>query len=116
LQSADNYNPIIKSRNQFGYGVPDFNLALANGLSVDAFSNNDFSVYPNPTTDSISVTLPKASDIKTIAIYNILGQLVLEKIISSQLPTVSLKSLVNGMYFYKIDLDSFSKSGKIVKQ
>jgi len=116
LQAADNFNPIVKSRNQFGYGVPNFNLALANGLSVDAFSNNDFSVYPNPTTDSISVTLPKASDIKTIAIYNILGQLVLEKNISSQSPTISLKSLNSGIYFYKIDWDGFSKSGKIVKQ
>lgn len=116
LQASDNYNPIINLKNQYGYGIPDFNLALANGLSFDSFSKNDFSLYPNPTTDSISVTLPKESNVKTIAIYNVLGQLVLENSISSQSPTVSLKSLNSGIYFYRIEADGFSKSGKIIKQ
>lgn len=115
-QSADNFNPIVKSREQFGYGIIDFNLALANGLSVEAFSKNDFVVYPNPTSDLISVTLPNDSDIKTIAIYTILGQKVLENNISNQSPTISLKTLSNGMYFYKIESNGVIKNGKIVKQ
>ncbi len=115
-QSADNFNPIVKSRTQYGYGIPDFNLALANGLSVDSFSENDFIVYPNPTNDSISVTLPEGLESRTIVIYNVLGQKVLEKIISNQLPTISLKSLNSGTYFYKIESNNFSKSGKIIKQ
>jgi serine protease AprX len=116
LQSSDNYNPIVKSRLQYGYGIPDFSLALSNGLSVTAFSKADFIVYPNPTNDSISVTLPNESDVKTIAIYNVLGQKVLEKNISTQSSTISLKSLNSGIYFYKIESNDFSKSGKIIKQ
>jgi hypothetical protein len=116
LQSSDNYNPIIKSQTQFGYGIPDFSLALSNGLSVSTFSKNDFVVYPNPTNDSISVTLSNDSNIKTIAIYTILGQKVLEKNISTSSPTISLKSLNSGIYFYKIESNDFSKSGKIIKQ
>jgi hypothetical protein len=115
-QSGDNFNPIVKLRTQFGYGIPDFSLALANGLSVDSFSKNDFIVYPNPTSDSISITLPEGHVTRTLAIYNVLGQKVLEKIISSQSPSVSLKSLSSGMYFYKIESEGFSKSGKIIKQ
>lgn len=115
-QSADNYNPIVRSRAQYGYGIPDFNLALANGLSVPSFSENDFMVYPNPTSDFVSVTLPKESGVKTITIFNVLGQKVLDKNISSQLPTISLKTLSSGMYFYKIESNGFSKSGKIIKQ
>jgi hypothetical protein len=115
-QSADNFNPIARSRTLYGYGIPDFSLALANGLLVDAFSNNDFIVYPNPTNDSISVTLPEKPVSRTLAIYNVLGQKVLEKIISSQSPTISLKTLSSGMYFYKIESEGFSKSGKIIKQ
>ena len=117
IQSSDNFaEPALKSRPQYGYGIPDFNLALANGLSVTDFSKTDFVVYPNPTYDSISVTLPNDSDIKKIAIYTILGQKVLEKNISNQLPTISLKSLDSGIYFYKIESNNFSKSGKIIKQ
>jgi len=115
-QSADNFNPIVKSRAQYGYGIPDFNLALSNGLSVEEYLNNGFVVYPNPTSDSISVSLTNESDYKTIVIFNVLGQKVLEKNISNQSPTVSLKSLNNGTYFYKIESNGFSKSGKIIKQ
>lgn len=117
LESSDNFaEPAVKSRPQFGYGIPDFNLALSNGLSVTAFLENECLVYPNPTFDSISVTFPNDSNVKNIAIYNVLGQKVLEKNISSQSPTISLKSLNSGIYFYKIESNTFSKSGKIIKQ
>lgn len=112
-QSADRYST---PTNLYGYGIPDFNLALANGLSVTDFSKTDFVVYPNPTYDSISFTLPNDSDFKKIAIYSILGQKVLEKNISNQLPTISLKTLNSGTYFYKIESKNYSKSGKIIKQ
>ena len=116
-QSSDNFaEPAVKSRPQYGYGIPDFNLALSNGLSVTDFSKTDFVVYPNPTYDSISVSLPNGSDVKTIAIYTILGQKVLEKNISNQSATISLESLTSGTYFYKIESNTFSKSGKIIKQ
>ena len=117
LESSDNFKePAAKSRTQFGYGIPDFSVALNNGLSVSDFSETDFVVYPNPTNDSISVTLPNNSDGNAIAIYTILGQKVLEQNISTQSPTISLKSLNSGVYFYKIKSNTFSKSGKIIKQ
>jgi serine protease AprX len=115
LQSSDNFNPILKSQAKFGYGIPDFNLALANGLSGTDFLKTDFLVYPNPTYDLISVTFPNKSDAKTIVIYTILGQKVLEKNISNQSPTISLKPLNSGIYFYKIESNGFSKTGKIIK-
>jgi hypothetical protein len=115
-QSADNYNTIVESRNQYGYGIPDFGLALTNGLSVNAFSKNDFVVYPNPTSDSISMTLPIGFDNGTVIIYTVLGQEMLEKKITNQSPTISLRSLNRGMYFYKLKSNNFSKSGKIIKE
>lgn len=117
VESSDNFTePALKSRSKFGYGIPDFNLALANGLSVIAFSTTEFVAYPNPTYEAVSFTLPIDSNMKSITIYSILGQKVLEKTISSQLPTISLKSLNSGIYFYKIESNNFSKIGKIIKQ
>jgi subtilisin family serine protease len=112
-QSADRYAaPTV----QFGYGIPNFSLALANGLSLNSFSKNDFLVYPNPTSESISVTLTEGFDTGTIILYTVLGQKVLEKKISSQSPVISIKSLEKGTYLYKIESNGFSKSGKIVKK
>jgi subtilisin family serine protease len=117
VQSSDNFaEPAVKLRIQYGYGIPDFNLALANGLSVAAFSKDDFLVYPNPTFDTISLSLPNGTIVKTIAIFNILGQKVLERNISTPSATISLKSLDSGVYFYKMESNDFSKSGKIIKQ
>ncbi len=112
-QSSDRYsNPT----NQFGYGIPDFNLALSNGLSVVEFENNEFVVYPNPTKDELSVNAKTKSDSNSIVIFDVIGQKVLQGYLSNESPTISLKSLKSGIYFYKINWKGFSKSGKIVKQ
>jgi len=113
IQSADKYlNPDI----YYGYGIPDFSLALADGLSVLDFSKNDFVVFPNPTSDSISVALAQGFDTGTVVFYTVLGQKVLEKKVSTQSPVISIKSLEKGTYLYKIESNGFSKSGKIVKK
>jgi hypothetical protein len=116
IQSADNYNPVLKTQAQYGYGIPDFGLAKTNGLAVNSFSKSDFIVYPNPTSDSISVDLPGGFDSGTLIIYSDLGQKVLEKSIVKQSPLISLKSLNKGDYLYQIESNGFSKSGKIIKK
>ena len=112
-QSADRFSlPTI----QYGYGIPDFSLALANGLSVAEFSKNDFLVYPNPTFDSISVTFPEAFNEGKVIIYTILGQKVFESEVSKQFSVISIQSLSKGTYLYKIESNGTTQSGKIIKQ
>ena len=114
-QSADRYTmPTV----EFGYGIPDFSLALANGngLAVADISENDFLVYPNPANDSISIVLSEGFDSGNIILFTVLGQKVLEEKITKQSSDISIKSLEKGTYLYKIESNSFVKSGKIVKQ
>jgi hypothetical protein len=113
LKSADKFSV---PDNQYGYGIPDFNLALANGTLINPISKTAFLVYPNPTTDLVSVTLTNEEKEGTIYVYTVLGKKVLEKKISVQSPTVSLKSLDAGIYLYKIESNTVSKSGKIIKR
>lgn len=113
IQSSDRFTA---PNAQYGYGIPDFSAALSNGLFVEDFTKNYFVAYPNPTTDLISVTFPESFNKGTVIFYSVLGKKVLERTISSPSDTFSLKSLSNGMYFYKIESDAFSKSGKIIKQ
>ncbi len=112
-QSADRYTvPTV----QYGYGIPDFSLAVTNGLSVADFSKNDFIVYPNPAADSISVSLSEGFNTGTIILYTVSGQKVLEENLFKQSSEISIKSLNQGTYLYKIESNGFSKTGKIVKQ
>lgn len=117
LQSSDNFTePAIRSRPQYGFGIPDFNLALTKGLSVSDFSTIDFLVFPNPTNDFISVIIPNESASARIAVFTILGQKVLEKDLSEKASRISLQSLASGTYFYKIESKGFFKNGKIIKK
>lgn len=112
-QSADRY---MAPTAQFGYGIPDFNLAVSNGLSTAEFSKNDFIVYPNPASDLVSVNLSEGFENGNITIYTVLGQKVLEEKLTQPSSSISVKSLHAGTYFYKIESKGFSKNGKIVKQ
>jgi len=111
-QSADRFtNP----NEQFGYGIPDFQLALNSALlSVNNTSKSRFLVFPNPVKNYISISFPNGFDNAAISFYNNLGQIVLEKEINSN-DTISVESLSSGIYFYKIKSNMFVQSGKIIK-
>lgn len=113
LQSSDKF---LTPNNQYGYGIPDFGLIVRNQLSTETFSKDDFIIYPNPTTDSISVSLPTKFESGTVFIYTILGQKILEQKVTPQSAVISLKALNQGMYLYKLESDNFSTSGKIIKK
>jgi hypothetical protein len=113
LKSADRF---ATPNNQYGYGIPDFNLAVTNALSLNTFSKDDFVVYPNPATDFITILLPVGQDRAMVSIYSISGQKVLDKEITVQSASISLKTLSKGMYLYKVESNSFFNSGKIIKR
>ncbi|WP_367771327.1 S8 family serine peptidase [Flavobacterium sp. WC2421] len=114
LESADRFtNPT----NQYGYGIPDFSLALNKGtLNVNQFSTTSFVLYPNPTTDFVTVSFPESFNKGKVIIYTFSGQKILERDLSANSDSISLHSLSNGVYIYKIESDGFSKMGKIIKQ
>ena len=76
----------------------------------------NFIIYPNPSSDFVTVSLPAHFEMGTVFIYSIFGQKILEQEISAQSAIISLKSLEKGMYLYKMESSGFSKTGKIVKQ
>jgi len=111
-QSADRYaNP----DEQFGYGIPDFQLALNSALlSTNNHAKGRFLVFPNPANDFISLSFPNGIETVDFSIYNGLGQLVFKKGINSN-TTLSIESLSSGIYFYEIRNNTFVQSGKIIK-
>ncbi len=113
IQSSDRF---MAPDNQYGYGIPDFSLAVNKGLFVEDFAKDYFVAYPNPTTNLVSVSFPESFNKGTVVFYSVLGEKVLERTISSTSDIFSLKSLSNGIYFYKIEAGTFSRSGKIIKQ
>lgn len=113
-QSADRFS---SSNEQYGYGIPDFQLALNMALlTIDEESKANFVVYPNPTADKVFIVLPKNKNQAKITFFNTLGQKVFESKVTNSIFEISLESLSNGMYYYSIEIEQKNQLGKIIKK
>lgn len=77
----------------------------------------DFTVYPNPASDFITVNFKqtKFAGYRTIEIVNILGEIVLSQQAIEQLVTIDLSSLPNGIYVLRISDNAKSICKKVIK-
>ena len=111
---------------QYGFGVSGINanpadeaslgsvVVTSNTLSVSDFNTINVSLFPNPTTNNISIQSDK--QITDVAIYNTLGQTV--KNASPQATNFSIETsnLNTGVYFVTLKTDTASKTIKFIKQ
>jgi len=111
-QSADRYsNPNA----QYGYGIPDFQLALTNALLVNSKDKGQFAVYPNPTQNQLNIRFSETTSNANMTFFNNLGQTILVKENLTSNATIDLSGLNSGIYFYKIASENTNQTGKIIK-
>lgn len=90
---------------------------LNNNLAAENFNNIQVNVYPNPTSDFITI-----EDLKDnfsngqIAIFNFLGQLVYQNNLNNTSSKINLSDLQNGAYFIKINNQEKTFLTKIIKK
>ena len=113
-QASDRFsNPT----NQFGYGIPDFQMALNMVLlSLNENSKTTFILYPNPTNNSIHIVSSAIFSQGKIIIYNNLGQLVFEKNNIDPMQSIDIGSLNSGIYYYNFSSENVSNRGKLIKK
>ncbi|UOK42325.1 MULTISPECIES: S8 family serine peptidase [Flavobacterium] len=110
--SADRFsNP----NNDYGYGIPDFQLAFNNAISASQFEEKKFMLYPNPAKNQIIVSFTPSVKDSEISLYNILGQTVLKKKIKDN-QSIDIDNLNAGIYTYKITLNQKTETGKLIKK
>jgi hypothetical protein len=77
--------------------------------------NNALNIYHNPTNSNFTITSNQL--IKTITIYDVIGQQVLNQSVNKLLVSINVEGLPNGLYFLKaIDEKENSITKKIVKE
>ncbi|MTE27774.1 T9SS type A sorting domain-containing protein [Winogradskyella ouciana] len=108
----DENNVVLATGGDFSFGKAD---NFFNGtLSVDEFSTESISIFPNPSSSSIAIktnTLPDA-----YSIYNTLGQVIKQSFIASERDlNINVESLTNGMYFIKLKKDNSSQTLSFIK-
>lgn len=111
-ESADRYtNP-----NAFyGYGIPDFSVALQSALAVSNIGQDKFLLYPNPAKSLLNLKFPEGIDDAKLTIYNGLGQKVKEQEVNNGQP-VFTGNLTSGIYNYYLQAGTEVQTGRLVKE
>ena len=98
-----------------GHGIPDLQLALEIGLSLQEEEFFEFKVFPNPATDILNIQIPSANEITTLRIFDVLGKSVLEEIITTSSNQLDVSSMATGVYILTFQSGNASKTFKLIK-
>lgn len=101
----------------------DYNFPIVTNTATSTFqalANNTFnfenyvSLSPNPAKDILNINVQDKVNIKSIAIYNMLGQLV--QIITNPSNSINVSDLKAGNYVIKLYIEKGEISGKFIKE
>jgi len=103
----------------------DYNFPIVTNKATSTFktlSTQDFdfasyfTLYPNPAKSVLNISSKESIELKSISIYNTLGQLVLVVTNADKVSKIDVSSLTSGNYFIKINSDKGSSNARFVKE
>ncbi len=104
---------------QMGYGIPNFEDAYNSLINLgveDQLRETQFALYPNPVVDKLNISFPTGASEARIAIYNVLGEKVMEQSITTTKNVLNVAELSSGMYIASITSNNKTNTFKIVKR
>jgi hypothetical protein len=94
---------------------PDYPCYI-NDAGISDLNESQFSVFPNPATNSITFNTGKYKDFK-FTIFNAVGKIVLQKQLIASITTLNIQNFKQGIYYYQLINDKGNViSGKFVKE
>jgi len=90
--------------------VAQLQLGFPGGINEVSPSNNDVTVYPNPSNGIFTIEQSAEKQSGVIEVYNVLGEKVFKSSFSAPRFTLNLSGQPNGVYIYKV----VDKSGTII--
>ena len=72
-------------------------------------------VYPNPAKNWITITTRPQSDALEMALYDLNGRLIKKDSIASEMYTMNIEHLQNGMYLLVLSSENQKETLRIVK-
>jgi hypothetical protein len=100
----------------FSTSAGAFNLNVACTILIGYEDNAiaGFNYYPNPATNAIN--LSAQNNIETVAIFNVLGQKVVDQNVEATSTSLDVSNLSVGTYIMKVSVDGQIGTYKIVKK
>jgi Cu/Ag efflux protein CusF len=102
----------------------DYNFPVLTNKATSTFKtlgtqdfefSNYFSVYPSPANDILNISLKNSIEVASMAVYDILGQLVIAVPDAQKVSTIDVSKLITGNYFLKMKTDKGASTVKFIK-
>lgn len=89
-----------------------------NEIFTEKMSERNIKIYPNPTKGQLMLDISDIEDIKSgnLTVYNMQGQMLINKKISDVQTILDISSRPNGIYILHINIDGEKKSWRIIKE
>lgn len=103
----------------------DYNFPVVTKLASSTFKtlgtpdfefSNYFTLYPNPVKSVLNIGSKETIEVKSISIYDNLGQLILVIPNAEKISEIDVSSLTIGNYFIKINSDKGSSNTRFIKE
>ncbi|WP_438965184.1 T9SS type A sorting domain-containing protein [Flavobacterium sp.] len=108
-------SPFGDSVNNAGFVYVDNILLSVNSvLNNNSFETSSFKIYPNPTSNVLNIEA--SGNVQSLAIYNTLGQEVMNKEVSGTNVRLDVSELNAGIYIVKTNVDGKISSTKFIKE
>lgn len=91
-----------------------FNYSEQNVTSVNPLNSELSCVYPNPCSESVSISFPASNSQISFELFDLQGRMVMSKEISNN-EKISLESLSKGIFLYNLYFGGKKQSGKLIK-
>ncbi len=84
---------------QISYSLGGFSC----NLSAEEYENEiEYSVYPNPASDVLTINIGQSNNTSSISIYNLVGEEVSTMVLNNGNNFLDVSALSSGVYFYAI--------------
>ncbi|RYE18792.1 MAG: T9SS type A sorting domain-containing protein, partial [Sphingobacteriales bacterium] len=111
--AAGNYVVVLKLKSSCGFGN-DSTSAHILGINQLTVGADGVSVFPNPSGGTATIMSSGGLNMKQVALYNVLGQMVYsEKAQSSEKHAMNLDALASGVYTIQITTDKGNVAKKL---
>lgn len=113
---------IYDGYDNFNYGLAHFmpldtsQSCLIAGVSAIVFQNYSFDIFPNPTSDYLTVALPSSISSPLIEIFNMLGELEYSSTVIMQKTDIDVSSFTSGLHIIQIATTDNISRRKFIKK
>lgn len=94
-------------------GWSNSDVAVYENVSIDDYTNNRISVYPNPTNGELKITNEELR-IENVGVYDVFGKLL--ETMNGDVQSINMSSYPSGTYFLRISTDNGMIVKKVVRQ